>query len=488
MNVLRTLYRPSLALLTDLYQLTMAYAYWKNGLAEREAVFPVTFRKAPFHGQYVVSCGLAYVVELLEAFRFDDDDLGYLATLRGVDDRPLFEQGFLAYLGAMPFSCDVDAVPEGTLVFPHEPSVRVTGPILQAQIIETPLLAIMNFQSLVATKAARICNEAGDGEVVEFGLRRAQGIDGGVAASRAAYVGGCSSTSNVLAGRLFDIPVKGTHAHSWVMLFDSELEAFERYADALPNNCVFLVDTYNTLEGVRNAVAVGRQLREAGHKLLGVRLDSGDLAELSVQARRILDEAGFTDAAIVASNELDEYLIRDMRQQGAVIDVYGVGTRLATAFDQPALGGVYKLAAAKDDGGQWRYRIKLSEQMVKISNPGIHQVRRYYREGRFLGDVMYDELTGIESPPRFVQMLGEGEPDFRSAEHADLLVPVMRGGKKVCDVPSVHDARRRTGRQLASLPDAVKRLRNPAPYTVAVERRLHDLKQQLVAAARSKIR
>jgi nicotinate phosphoribosyltransferase len=488
MNLLRELYRPSLALLTDLYQLTMAYGYWKHGLAEREAVFPLTFRQAPFKGQFAIACGLAYVVDLLADFHFDDDDVGYLATLRGADQRPLFEDGFLHYLRDLRFSCDVDAMPEGTLVFPHEPSLRVSGPILQAQIVETPLLAIMNFQTLVATKAARICGEAGDGEVVEFGLRRAQGIDGGVCASRAAYVGGCSSTSNVLAGRLFGIPVKGTHAHSWVMLFDSELESFERYAEALPNNCVFLVDTYNTLEGVRHAVAVGHKLRAAGHRMLGVRLDSGDLAELSKQARRILDEGGFRDAAIVASNELDEYLIRDLRQQGAVIDVYGVGTRLSTAYEQPALGGVYKLAAAKDESGQWRYKIKLSEQILKISNPGIHQVRRYVRDGRFLGDVMYDELTGIESPPRHVRMLGEGEPDFRGAEHVDLLVPVLRGGKSVCEVPSVHEARRRAGEQLAALPEAVKRLRNPTPYAVALERRLHDLKQDLVAAARSKIR
>jgi nicotinate phosphoribosyltransferase len=375
-------------------------------------------------------------------------------------------------------------MPEGTLVFPHEPIVRVQGPIVQAQILETPLLNIVNFQTLIATKAARITGEAGDGEVVEFGLRRAQGIDGGVAASRAAYIGGCSSTSNVLAGRLFGIPVKGTHAHSWVMLFGSERDAFERYADALPNNCVFLVDTYDTLDGVRNAVAVGRRLREQGHRMLGIRLDSGDLAELSKQSRRILDDAGFQDAAIVASNDLDEHLIRDLRQQGAKIDVYGVGTRLATAYDQPALGGVYKLAAARDESGEWSYRIKLSEQTIKISMPGIHQVRRYARDGRFVGDVMYDEPTGIESPPRHTKLFGEGEPDLASADWEDVLLPVLRRGELADQAPSVHQARTRTNEQLAALPEVVKRLRNPTPYTVALEQRLYERRERLIEAAR----
>ncbi len=306
------------------------------------------------------------------------------------------KHGFLDYLRDLKFACDVDAVPEGTPVFPYEPLVRVKGPILQAQIIETLLLTIINFQTLIATKAARVNIAARGEDVLEFGARRAQGVDGALTASRAAYIGGCAATSNVMAGKVWNIPVKGTHAHSWVMLFEDELEAFQTYARTMPNNCVFLVDTYDTLAGVRHAVEVGKWLRENGHKLLGVRLDSGDLATLSIGARQILDEAGFEDAAIVASNDLDEYLIRSLKEQGAKISVWGVGTRLATAYDQPALGGVYKLSAVLENG-KWQPRLKLSEQTVKISNPGILQVRRFRRAatdkaapGQLFADAIYN--------------------------------------------------------------------------------------------------
>jgi nicotinate phosphoribosyltransferase len=410
----------------------------------------------------------------------------YLSSLRGADQRPLFEENFLHYLEEMKFACDVDAMPEGTAVFAHEPLLRIKGPILQAQLLETALLNTINFQTLIATKAARICQEAGDGEVIEFGLRRAQGIDGGVSSARAAFVGGCSSTSNVMAGRVYGIPVKGTHAHSWVMLFENELESFEKYAEAMPNNCVFLVDTYDTLAGVRHAVQVGKRLREEGHKMLGVRLDSGDLAELSVKARKILDEGGFEDARIVASNELDEYLIRDLRQQGAKIDIYGVGTRLATAYDQPALGGVYKLAAARDDRGEWQYKIKLSENEAKTSIPGLHQVRRYERDGRFVADVLYDEPIGIEDPPAFRKLYGEGRPDLAGCAGTDLLQPVYRRGERVGELPSLAESRDLAMRQLERLPENIKRLRNPAPYTLALEAGLDRLRNEMIQAARSK--
>ena len=321
MGVIHDLYGHSLALLTDLYELTMAYGYWKLGMAEREAVFHLSFRKQPFGGGFSVACGLHDAIEYLHRFRFDAADLEYLSTLKGNDGNPLFDGGFLDYLARFEFKCDVDAMPEGTAVFAYEPLVRVTGPILQAQIVETPLLNLINFQTLIATKAARVCLAAGDEPVLEFGLRRAQGIDGGVTASRAAFVGGCAATSNVLAGKLFGIPVKGTHAHSWVMAFGDELHAFEAYAQALPNNCVFLVDTYDTLHGVKHAVEIGRRLRAQGHEMAGVRLDSGDLAYLSIEARRILDAAGFPNASILASNELDESIITSLRQQGAKIAV-----------------------------------------------------------------------------------------------------------------------------------------------------------------------
>src|SRR5881227_2787595 len=287
------LYKHSLALMTDLYQLTMAYGYWKLNRHEQEAVFHHTFRRNPFGGGYSIACGLHYAIDFLQNLRFDEADAAYLGSLTGNDGRPLFEPGFMTYLQQMKWTLDVDAVPEGTAVFPHEPLIRVRGPILQCQILETPLLNLLNFQTLIATKAARICQAARGEPVIEFGLRRAQGIDGSIEASRAAYVGGCAGTSNLLAGKLFGIPVGGTHAHSWVMSFSDEIDAFDSYASALPNNCIFLVDTYNTLQGVRHAVRIGKKLRSHGHEMIGIRLDSGDLAYLSIEARKILDAGGF---------------------------------------------------------------------------------------------------------------------------------------------------------------------------------------------------
>ena len=367
----------SSALLTDLYQLTMAYGYWKTGKEKDDAVFHLYFRENPFEGGYTIAAGLEEAVRYVESLRFHDDDLKFLATVTGNDGRALFPADFLRYLEQLRFTLDIDAVPEGTVMFPQEPMLRVVGPILQAQIVETALLNMINFQSLIATKASRVVYAAKGDPVIDFGLRRAQGVDGGLAASRAAYIGGCVATSNALAGATFDIPVKGTHAHSWVQAFDSEMEAFEKYAEVMPNNCLLLVDTYNTLQGVRHAIEIGKRLRKAGHELIGIRLDSGDLAYLSVQARKLLDDAGFPKAAIAASNELDEYLIASLKDQGAKIDLWGVGTKLITAFDQPALGGVYKLSALKPHGREWQYRIKVSEQAAKTSNPGMLQVRRF---------------------------------------------------------------------------------------------------------------
>ncbi len=272
------------ALLTDLYELTMAYGYWRQGLSEREAVFHLTFRENPFEGRFAVACGLAHLGDMLADFQFSASDIAFLATLEGADSRPLFDPGFLEYLHDLRLTCDIDAVPEGTVVFAHEPLLRVRGPLLQAQILESLLLNVINFQTLVATKAVRICHAAAPGTVLEFGLRRAQGESGAMAASRAAYVGGCAATSNVLAAKRYGIPVRGTHAHSWVMSFASELESFQKYADVLPNNCIFLVDTFDSIQGVSHAIEVAHQLRRQGHELVGIRLDSGDLAELSQRA------------------------------------------------------------------------------------------------------------------------------------------------------------------------------------------------------------
>jgi len=481
------LYRPSLALLTDLYQLTMAYGYWKAGAGDREAVFSLSFRAHPFGGGFTIACGLGYMVGFLKQFHFDDGDLAYLADLRGNDDKPLFDGAFLEYLAQMKPAWDIDAVPEGTVVFPHEPLVRVRGPIIQAQILETALLNMINFQTLIATKAARVCLATRGQAVLEFGLRRAQGIDGSLAASRAAYVGGCAATSNVLAGKLFGIPVRGTHAHSWVMSFDTEQEAFEAYARAMPNNCVFLVDTYDTIEGVHRAVEIGRRLRDHGHEMVGIRLDSGDLAYLSIEARKILDAAGFDKAVIVASNDLDERIIESLKDQGATVAVWGVGTKLVTGHDQSALGGVYKLSATRRPGEEWQYRLKLSEQAVKISNPGILQVRRYFDDGQFIADAIYDVQSDLSGGCTVVDPMNmtRRKAILADTPYTDLLVPVFRGGNCVYEVPSLEEARRRVDSQLAGLHPGIKRFANPHEYPVGLELRLHELKTRLILEARS---
>lgn len=483
---MREIYRPSMALLTDLYQLTMAYGYWQQGMSNQDAVFNLFFRRNPFKGGYAVACGLNHVIDLLETLHFSDEDITYLGSLTGNDEKALFSSEFLEFLSEMRFECDVAAVPEGTLVFPHEPLLRIRGPLFQVQLIETPLLNLVNFQTLIATKASRICHAAKGEPVLEFGLRRAQGADGALAASRAAYVGGCSATSNVLAGRLFDIPVKGTHAHSWVMSFDSEEDAFIAYAEAMPNNCVFLVDTYDTVEGVRKAVRVGHMLRARGHEMLGVRLDSGDLADLSIKARQILDEGGFPDAAVVASNDLDEHVIESLKHQGATIAVWGVGTRLATAYDQPALGGVYKLSAIRNQGEPWQYKIKLSEQPIKISIPGIQQVRRFYNSEGIVEDVIYDQEVGLETPCVSVDTgdITRQRVVASDLESRDLLVPVFDGGKLVYERPDIHAVRAHCQAELDNLGAGVRRFLNPHYYPVGVERRLHQIKLGLIEAAR----
>lgn len=486
MSTLSALYRPSLSLLTDLYQLTMAYGYWKNGMADREAVFHLFFRSNPFKGGYAIAAGLDYAISLMEGLHFPADDLAYLATLTGNDGQPLFEQGFLDFLGHTRFACSVDAIPEGTVVFPHEPLLRIQGPLYQCQLLETALLTVLNFQTLVATKASRVCRAAQGDAVLEFGLRRAQGIDGGLSASRAAFIGGCHSTSNVLAGKLFGIPVRGTHAHSWVMSFDTELEAFEAYARAMPNNCVFLVDTYDTVEGVQKAAQVGQWLRERGHALAGIRLDSGDLADLSIKARKILDDAGFPDARIVASNDLDEYTMQTLKAQGAQITIWGVGTKLATSYDQPALGGVYKLGAIRGADGQWDFKVKLSEMLIKVSNPGLIQVRRYTLGGRPVADMLYNqEQPVLEQTLMDPVHAGQGEPLPAHDDAHDLLVPVFREGACVYAAPSLPDIRLRSLAQQSALPQNVTALQAPAEFPVGLEENLYHLKTELIRKAKA---
>lgn len=476
---------PSVALLTDLYQLTMAYGYWKAGRAESESVFHLFFRRCPFGGGYAIACGLEPVIDYLESFGFDSSDVAYLATLTGADDAPLFEPAFLDYLRALRLTVDVDGVPEGTGVFAHAPLLRVRGPLLQGQIIETPLLNLINFSTLIATKSARICDAARGEPVLDFGLRRAQGPDGSLTASRAAYVGGCAATSNVLAGKLHGIPVRGTHAHSWIMAYGDEVAAFEAFAAAMPANCIFLVDTYDTIAGVKHAITVGQRMRQRGAEMVGIRLDSGDLAELSIAARRLLDDAGFGEAMIVASDDLDEHRIRALKAQGATISVWGVGTRLVTGHDQPALGGVYKLTAIRESDGAWRPMLKLSEQPIKISTPGILQVRRFAGPDGLVADMIFDERDLVD-PPAPVSLGPQAEPFALppDATHQDLLVPVLRGGRRVYEVVPLDAVRDRTLAQLDALPAAVRRVDEPSAYPVLMDKTLHRRKARLVAEAR----
>jgi nicotinate phosphoribosyltransferase len=444
-------------------------------MAQRESVFHLFFRRAPFGGGYAVAAGLGPALEHLASLRFTDDDLAYLGGLG------LFQPQFLDHLSQFRFDCTVDAVPEGRVVFAHEPLVRVQGPLLAAQLIETPLLALVNFETLIATKAARVCQAAGDAPVVEFGLRRAQGPDGGVGAARAAWIGGVAGTSNVLAGKLLGIPVRGTHAHSWVMAHDDELSAFRAYARSNPTNVTLLVDTYDTLDGVRNAITIGHELRADGHALAGIRLDSGDLAHLSIEARRLLDAAGFPDAKIVASNDLDETLIASLREQGARIDIWGVGTRLVTGDTQPALGGVYKLGAIRD-GDVWRDTIKVSEQPIKVSNPGVLGVKRLYAGGAMVADVIYDAERGATTPTVLGDLddLGRTTPPPAHDRSSDLLVRVMDHGR-VVQPDSLAAARDRCRADLAALSPRTRRFLNPQPYPVGLDPAVQRRKRELIA-------
>lgn len=422
-------------LLTDLYQLTMGYGYWKQGLTEREAVFHLFFRRAPFGGAAAIVAGTRPAADFLDDLRFTDEELFYLSSLAGADGKALFCQGYLDHLKNLEWTIEVDAIPEGELVFPHEPILRIRGPLLQCQLVETALLNIVNFQTLIATQAARLCDAAEGDPIFEFGLRRAQGPDGGMSASRAAYLGGCVATSNVLAGMNYGIPVKGTHAHSWVMSFDDEQEAFDHYATAMPNNAVLLVDTYNTLNGVQKAINTGKKLREKGHDLQGIRLDSGDLAMLSIKARAILDDAGFTETKIIASNDLDEKSITALKAAGARIDIWGVGTNLVTSVNQPALGGVYKLGAIRDEAGDWQYRIKLSNDLIKVSNPGVLQVARDAETRTIFNEAEVTLPEGAEA----------------------LLQPAVRKGKRVLPVEDLGTIRERAITQWKSLKEVAPR-------------------------------
>lgn len=476
-----------LGLLTDLYELTMAEGYWRSGLASMEACFTAFFRENPCNGGFAVVCGTGQLASLVEGFHYSVDDVAYLASLQAPGGGALFSPEFLEWLAAWRPRLTVEALREGDLAFPREPIVRVTGPMIDCQLVESPLLNVVNFETLVATKAARVCLAAEGRPVAEFGLRRAQGPDGALSASRAAYVGGCASTSNLLAGERYDIPVSGTHAHAWVMAFPDELAAFRAYAQASPKNCTLLVDTYDVVRGVENAIVVGREMEERGERLAGVRIDSGDLAALSKRARTMLDEAGLPYVKVIVSNDLDEELIQSLLSQGAAVDGFGVGTKLVTCFDQPALAGVYKLSAKRMPGEPWTPVLKVSEQVYKRTIPGVQDLRRFCdADGNPVADMICDaDFPETETP----EIVDVNDPLLtRSLEglaFKRMLRPVAVEGRRVGEPEPLAAARARAAENLARLDPACKRFLNPQVYPVGIERGLAAVRQAMIAEMRS---
>jgi nicotinate phosphoribosyltransferase len=468
-------------LLTDLYQLTMVAGYFQEGKANQMANFDWFFRTLPFGSGFCVMAGLEQLIDYVLNLRFDDDDL------RALDGLGLFSTEILRKFENFRFTGDLHAIPEGTIVFPHETLIRVTAPLPEAQILETTLLNIMNYQTLIATKAARVCLAAEGDPVIEFGMRRAQGPNGAMSAARAAFIGGCESTSNVLAGLEFGIPVRGTHAHSWVESFPDELEAFRAYGRSFPDSCIFLVDTYDTLKsGVPNAIRAAREVEKGGHRFLGIRLDSGDLAYLSKKAREMLDVADLKYAKIVASSELDEWIIESLKKQGARIDIWGVGTRLVTCWDHPALGGVYKLTAVEEDG-RMVPKIKVSGDPEKMTNPGRNKVVRIFNHDMVMqGDILLreDEIVDGSQPltgchPMYPHICKRYDPPF---EPKDLLVPIFVKGDLVYERPNLREIQTNTFWNLERLEPEYKRLTNPHIYKVSLSEKLNRVKERLVTA------
>ncbi len=474
----------NLTLLTDLYELTMMQGYFKNENRNETVIFDAFYRTNPCDGGYAISAGLEQVIEYIKNLHFSAEDIAYLKSLK------IFEQDFLDYLKDFRFTGDIYAIPEGTVMFPREPMIKVIAPIMEAQLVETAILNIINHQSLIATKAARVCYAAkGDG-IMEFGLRRAQGPDAGVYGARAAMIAGCIGTSNVLAGQMFDVPVKGTHAHSWIMSFPDEYTAFKTYADLYPTACILLVDTYDTLKsGVPNAIRVFTEMRDTGIPLTfyGIRLDSGDLAYLSKKARKMLDAAGFTDAVISASNDLDEYLIDSLKAQGATITSWGVGTHMITAKDNPSFGGVYKLAAIMGPDGKFIPKIKLSENSEKVTNPGNKKIYRIYEKesGKIKADLICLEEE-VFSEEEDMLLFDPSEPWKKTKLKAGtftlrpLMVKVFEKGKCCYTSPKVMDIRSYCLKEQNTLWEETRRFANPHKVYVDLSARLYDVKISLL--------
>ena len=472
-----------LTLLTDFYELTMMQGYYEKGQNEI-VIFDVFYRQNPCNGGYAICAGLEQVIEYVKGLNFTYEDVDYLRSLG------IFDEEFLHYLSGFHFSGDIYAIPEGSVIFPKEPLLKVVAPIMEAQLVETAILNILNHQCLIATKAARVCYAAKGDNVMEFGLRRAQGPDSGTYGARAAVIGGCNGTSNVLAGQMFHVPVLGTHAHSWIMSFPDEYTAFRKYAELYPSACILLVDTYDTLKsGIPNAIRVFTEMRDAGIPLTyyGIRMDSGDLAYLSKQVRKMLDEAGFPDAVISASNDLDEYLIESLKLQGAAISSWGVGTNLITSKDNPAFGGVYKLAAIRTADGSFQPKIKLSENVEKVTNPGNKTFYRVYdkKTGKIKADLicLYDEtfdesedlkLFDPNAPWKKTRLPG-GSYTLR-----EMLIPVIKNGKTVYTSPSVMEIREICNHEKDTIWDETKRFVNPQEIYVDLSQKLYDMKTALL--------
>ena len=474
----------SFSLFTDLYQLTMAQGYWEAGKKNQQAVFHLSFRKNPFKGGYIIFCGLKPALEAIEKFFFSADDLKYLASLKSTNKQPVFSKKFLNFLKDFKINCTIKSLPEGTVIFAGEPVLQVAGTLLECQLLESLLLNIINFQSLIATKSARIFSLAQNKSILEFGLRRAQGIDGAISASRAAYIGGSFATSNLLAAKIYNIPVIGTHSHSWVLSFASEKLAFEQFIRSFPKKFSLLIDTYSALSGIKNAIEVVKK-HSSPNSFFAVRIDSGDLAYLSKKIRHFLDQAGFTKTKIIASGDLDEYIIASLKEQQAAIDIWAVGTKLITATDEPALNGVYKLSAIYEEKN-WRFCTKISDDLNKSNDPGILQIMRFFSpDGLALGDAIYNQLEPIKkntsctiiNPNNNLQQKVFSSSTLRR----NILQIVMKNGKISYTFPTIEKVRKNTINQLSKFDDSIKRLVNPHLYPVGLEKKLFNLKKQLIS-------
>lgn len=471
----------NLTMMTDLYQLTMMNGYFLEGKAKQTCVFDVFFRQKETMN-YVVYAGLDQAIEYIRDLHFTDEDVSYLRSL------DIFHPDFLEYLRGFRFTGDMYSVREGDIVYPQEPIVVVKAPLIEAQLIETALLNIISHQTLIATKSSRIVQAARGKSVVEFGLRRAQGPDAGIYGARASVIGGCNGTSNVLTGQMFNIPVKGTHAHSWVMSFDSELDAFRAFARVYPDSCLLLVDTYDSVQGIKNAITVFNELKASGHRPVGIRLDSGDLAYLSKLARKMLDEAGFTDAIVMASGDVDEYLLESLNNQGARIDVYGVGTKLITSEDMPSLGGVYKISAIEKDG-KLEPRMKISDSIVKVTNPGFKSLYRLYdkKSGMAVADLITLKDEKLGKPLTITHETERWKSTtLDDYESRCMLYKIFDGGKNIYKSPSLDEIVKFAESEKAKFWDEYKRIDKPQIYKVNLSDKLYELKHRILAEHKSR--